>query len=413
MKTLNNKKFTFFDKDLSMPNPIPEEGIKKAVELLETGNLYRYTCSTPEESEVSLFEKEFAEFTGARFALGVNSCGSALYISLLSVGVKPGDDVLLSAFTYTAVPSAIINANANPVLIECNENYCIDLTDLKKKITPKTKVLILSHMRGHVSEMDAVVEICQKNGICLIEDCAHSVGATYGGLHTGRFGAIGCFSTQSHKMLNSGEGGVLITDNEELIAKAILYAGSQETFWKKHFIQSQYLEKYQESIPNISMRMSNLTAAVLRAQIPYIKKWVLEYQEKYDALVTIISKSEFIAVPDQNKKVNRGPDTIQFNLKNFNAAEAERFVNILNQGGIGIKSFRSERNPRYYKNWKYINGIEKIHLPQTDNILQFACDMRLPLWLTMKDIETIGNSILQVINIIVEERRSASKVLGF
>ena len=210
--------------DLHSMNPIPEAGIRRSTELMESGVLYRYSCDGPEGSEVALLEKEFAEFVGARFALAVNSCGSAMYLSLLCLGVKPGDKVLSNAFTYTAVPSTIVHAGAQPVLVETTRDYCLDTDDLRRKITSETRVLLLSHMRGHVSEMDDVVEICEAEGVELVEDCAHSHCITYNGIHTGLFGVAGCFSTQSHKMMNSGEGGILVTDDEEIIAKSILYA---------------------------------------------------------------------------------------------------------------------------------------------------------------------------------------------
>lgn len=392
-------------KKLSSTNPVPDDGITSAVNVMKAGNMYRYTCSVPEESEVALFERDFARYTGAKFALGVNSCGSALYIALLAVGVKPGDHVLLSAFTYTAVPSAIVNANAVPVLVGCNKNYGVDIKDLKQKITNKTKIFVLSHMRGHVSDMDEVVTICKDNNIVLIEDCAHAVGARYKNKHTGRFGKIGCFSTQSHKMMNSGEGGILITDDEEIIAKAILYSGSQEKFWERHFVKSSYLPHLQEKIPNISVRMSSITAVILRSQIPHIDRWVKEYIEKYNYLVGIISKSKFIYAPQEDENVHRGPDTIQFNIRNISEQGLKKIIALLESKGIIIKVFGSKGNPRNYRSWKYIDGIERISLPETDNILKFACDLRLPLGLTKKDIEYIGVSIFNVVQEIAEEER--------
>jgi dTDP-4-amino-4,6-dideoxygalactose transaminase len=388
----------FLNKNLLSPNYIPEEGIRKAEEVLNSGILYRYTCERPEESEVSMLEKEFADYIGAKFALAVNSCGSAIYISLLSVGVKNGDDVLLSSFTYTAVPSAIVHAGANPILVECNDDYCVDIDDLKRKITSRTKVFILSHMRGHISDMYEVKKVCEQNNIILIEDCAHTVGAFFDGIHTGKFGKVGCFSTQSHKLMNSGEGGILITDDEEIIAKVVLYSGSQETFWRKHFVSSDYLPKLQEYIPNFSLRMSNLTACIIRSQIKYIDDWVEQYIRKYKLLCKILSTYKNIFIPAEDPRIKRGPDTIQFNLVNCSESQLNQFCNILNSKGINIKAFGSLGNPRYYKSWKYINNIEKIELPKTDSILKYACDIRLPLWLNDDDIVNIGQIILDTVD---------------
>ncbi len=372
---------------------------------MKSGNLYRYSCSTPEESEVSLLEKEVSEYLGLRFAVAVNSCGSALYIALLCAGVKPGDKVLMPAFTYTAVPSAIVHAYATPVLVECRDNYCIDPEDLKKKITPDTKVLLLSHMRGHVADMDKIVDICQTNNICLIEDCAHSLGVLWNNIPTGNFGKIACFSTQSHKMMNSGEGGLLATNDDLVITKAILYAGSQENFWQRHFAKTNYFEELQNYIPNLSMRMSNLTAAIIRTQIPYIEQRVKNFNEKYFALESIISNSKYIDVPKQYPQVRIASDTIQFNLKHFDREEVIEFFKIIKMEGIPIKIFGYLDNPRYFPSWKYLGNVNDLpytyNLPYTKDFLCYACDLRLPSCLTMNDISVIGDTILRVIQYMV------------
>ena len=386
--------------------PIPDPGVKRTLELMQKGTLYRYSCSSPEGSEAALLEKEFAEYVGSRFALTTNSCGSAIYIALLCLGVKPGDKVLSSGFTYTAVPSAIVHAGAEPVLVESTRDYCIDISDLHRKITPETKVLLLSHMRGHISEMDQIVDICETNGVHLIEDCAHSHCATYDGVHTGRFGAVGCFSTQSHKMLNSGEGGILITDDEDIIAKAILYAGSQETFWRKHFFVSTSLEeklaKYQEVIPNLSMRMSNTAAAMVRSQIPLLENWAEIYNRNYNALVEILSDSKYIELPEPNPKIRRAPNTIQFNLLQMDDQQVNAFLDYLKPYGIDIKMFGAKGNPRFFKSWRYIKDIESVHLPHTEKLLNFSCDLPLPLSLTPEDIGLLGNKILEALGEVVK-----------
>ncbi|VFN05923.1 MAG: dTDP-4-amino-4,6-dideoxygalactose transaminase, partial [Candidatus Kentron sp. G] len=319
-----------------------------------------------------------------------------MYIALRSLGVKPGDPILTSAFTYTAVPSAIIHAGAIPVLVDCTENYGTDIEDLKRKITSKTKILLISHMRGHLSDMEAVTNLCEEHSITLIEDCAHSLGTRYDGVHTGLFGKAGCFSTQSHKMINAGEGGFLVTNDEEIYAKCLLYSGSQEKFWQRHFFQSRYLEPYQEYIPNISMRMSNLAACILRPQLHLIDEWIETYRKNYNALVDIVSRSDYFYVPVTDSRVRRGPDTFQFNLKNVTVEQRERFLALLTHEGIPIKAFGAEGSPRFFKSWKYIDDIEDIRLPQAERILPFACDIRLPLSLAADDIRTIGAVLLSV-----------------
>jgi perosamine synthetase len=157
-------------------SPVPEEGIESAVELMRNGGMFRYASEDPETSAAAILEREFAIFTGVKFALGLNSCSSAILLALKVSGVKSGDRVLVPAFTFTAVPAAVVNLGATPVLVECNGNYKVNVDDLRRKITSDTRVLLLSHMRGHMSDMDRIVDICNERGVTLIEDAAHAIG---------------------------------------------------------------------------------------------------------------------------------------------------------------------------------------------------------------------------------------------
>ncbi|MGA9602952.1 MAG: aminotransferase class I/II-fold pyridoxal phosphate-dependent enzyme, partial [Methyloceanibacter sp.] len=143
---------------------------------MRTGKLFRYSDSQPEDSEVAWLEHDFAEYLGSRHALAVNSCSVAIELALIACGVEPGSKVLVPGFTFTAVPSAIVMLHAIPVFVECTEDYRLDIDDLRRKITSETRVLLLSHMRGHISDMDAITELCTAHGVTLIEDAAHALG---------------------------------------------------------------------------------------------------------------------------------------------------------------------------------------------------------------------------------------------
>ncbi|CAM9091076.1 unnamed protein product, partial [Ascophyllum nodosum] len=171
-----------FKKDFSQPMHVPEESINLVVDVLRSGRLNRYSCASAETSQVAKLEEEFAATTGSKYALGVNSCSSAILIGLISCGVKAGDEVLSNAFTFTAVPSAILRIGAKPVLVECLDNWTMDLDDLEEKASAGTaKVLLLSHMRSKVCDMDRLLEICDKHELTLVEDCAHALGVTWRG----------------------------------------------------------------------------------------------------------------------------------------------------------------------------------------------------------------------------------------
>ena len=213
-----------FRKDFNQQEPISDSAISRAVKVMHSGKLHRYNVSLDEFSEVAMLEQEYASYMGMKYCLACASCGSAMYLALKSMGVQPGDTVLCNAFTLAPVPGMIENAGANIGLVEIRDDYTIDLDYLEQKArSHSAKWLLLSHMRGHITNMDRVMSICQEYGLVLIEDCAHTMGARWDGRKSGSFGHVSCFSTQTYKHINSGEGGLLVTNDAQVIARAILF----------------------------------------------------------------------------------------------------------------------------------------------------------------------------------------------
>ncbi len=412
-----------FTKQFTSSDSIPKEGIENAIKLMQQGELYRYAYGNlaveDEESlvgEVARLEAEFSRYTGHKYAVAVNSCGSAMFLALKAAGVKYDDKVFTNAFSFTAVPSSIIHAGGIPVYVECNRQYIIDLDDFAAKIeaNPDTKYFLLSHMRGHISDLDKIKELCDRAGIFLIEDCAHSLGAQW--YHqklekykqTGHHSKIACFSTQSYKLLNSGEGGFVATDDEEIAVYCTLAAGSYEKYYKKHIsVPSDELlfENLKLNVPNFSMRMSNLTAAVLRAQIKFLPEKIAEYNEKYNQLVNLLSHVKNIEIPPPLPEVFRVGSSIQFNLIGLDISEIQEFISNLTQKGIKIQIFGHEDNSRYFRNWRY-SFKELPELQQTESILSAACDVRLPLSFDSDDINLLGYIIKDTLyKILKKENR--------
>ena len=217
-----------FDKPFTRQEPIPEAAIERAVEILRSGRLHRYNTAAGEISEAALLESEFADWQGARFCLATASGGQALQIALRAIGVRPGAKVLANAYTLAPVPGAIYAAGGVPVLVEIDEEWHTDLDDLRAKAEATgAQYFMLSHMRGHIADMDNICAICDELEITVIEDCAHTMGAKWKGIRSGNFGRIACFSTQTYKHLNSGEGGLLTTDDPEVAARAVIASGSE------------------------------------------------------------------------------------------------------------------------------------------------------------------------------------------
>ncbi|MEO1001297.1 MAG: aminotransferase class I/II-fold pyridoxal phosphate-dependent enzyme, partial [Pseudomonadota bacterium] len=181
-------------------DPIPEAARAAVAVLLETGRLHRYAGPGGEPGQATLLEREFAAWQGSRYCLAVTSCGQAMQIALRAAGVAPGDPVLMNAFTLAPVPGAIAAVGGRPVLVEIDAALTIDMDDLARKAEASgARVLLLSHMRGHLCDMDRLMELARRLDLSVIEDCAHTMGAHWGATRSGNFGLAACFSTQSYK----------------------------------------------------------------------------------------------------------------------------------------------------------------------------------------------------------------------
>lgn len=368
-------------------------------DVLNREKLFRYDCDHPVESEASLFEKKFAETVGSTYAVAMNSCSSALYVSLLCAGVRPGDKVAVPAFTFIAVPSAIVHAGAQPVLIEVDENYVMDLEDFERKVqSGEVRVLLLSYMRGRVPDLDKVIALCNHYDITLLEDSAHSLGILWNGVQTGTLGLAGAFSAQSYKIIDSGEGGILVTNSKKLAFKAMLYAGCYEHNWKKHFDtqeDEEYLKKMTSSIPAYNFRMSNITAALLTPQLDNIQERVQFLNEKYERLTGILSKSKYIRIPVFTAGIRPAADSIQWEFEGLNAEEIASVRKILIKKGIKIEVFTGS-NARCFWNWTFFTQNERCSF--TKDLLQRTVDMRLRLFLSTEEIDQMAQHILESID---------------
>ncbi|NPV09638.1 MAG: DegT/DnrJ/EryC1/StrS family aminotransferase [Anaerolineae bacterium] len=202
---------------------IGEEEKQAVLEVLESRNLFRYYGPTRAPSKVAAFEKAFASHMDSTYALGVSSGTGALHTALVALGVGPGDEVIVPAYTFIASAAAVIAANAIPVIAEVDDSLTMDPVDLERKITPHTKAIMPVHMRGAPCDMDAIMSLAQRHDLLVIEDVAQSDGASYGGKRLGTFGDVGCFSLQYHKIITSGEGGVVLTDDKRLYDRARMF----------------------------------------------------------------------------------------------------------------------------------------------------------------------------------------------
>jgi len=384
-----------FTGSFTQQEPIPEEGIEAAIAVLRHGRLHRYNTAPGEISETALLEEEFAALTGAKYCLAVASGGYAMGCALRAVGVRAGDPVLSNAFTLAPVPGAIAALGAQPVLVEVTEDLTIDLAHLEVQAQASgAKVLLLSHMRGHVCDMEALMALCDRMGIAVIEDCAHTMGATWRGIHSGRHGKVAAYSMQTYKHINSGEGGFLITDDAEIAARAILLSGSYMLYARHRAAPPpEAFEAIRLDMPNVSGRMDNLRAAILRPQLPLLADRVARWGDLYRALETGLDATPGLRlIPRPPHEVYVG-SSFQFLLPDWSPGRIKALIARCAARGVELKWFGAPDPMAFtsrYDHWRYADPAP---LPRTDRILAGLIDMRVPLTFSPADCALIARII--------------------
>jgi dTDP-4-amino-4,6-dideoxygalactose transaminase len=376
---------------------------------MKTGRLYRYNVANAEESVVSLCEKEIADYTGHKYCVALNSCGSALMLLLKTTGLQHGDKVLSNAFTFGAVPSAIEHAGGKVIYVESTMDMIIDVEDMDRKLTanPDCKHVMISHMRGKVADMTTIKTLCDRHCCILLEDCAHSLGVRYKDQHSGHVGVACAISSQSYKMINSGEGGFLLTDDPDIAARAAVYAGAYEALASKHLTvpSKEFFKDYPNSLPNYSLRMSQLAAAVIRPQIltleGRIEKYNLRYHELEKELVDRVG--EYISIPKLFPEVSRMVhDSFQFNLdERFTPKMVQEFLNECSEHGLPVELFGHKSNARNFRNWGFAPAEES--LPKTEKMLERACDIRMPLMWDDEDFDDMADVIVESLGKVLSD----------
>jgi dTDP-4-amino-4,6-dideoxygalactose transaminase len=383
--------------DLTQQEPIPQAGIDAALALMASGRLHRYGEVGGVPSEVSLLEQDFAREVGARYCVAMNSCGSTMFVALKAAGVKPGDRVLTNCFTLAPVPGAIAHAQAEPVLVDVTDDYLIDLADLERNIAASgARTLLLSHMRGHICNMERLTALCRRQGVQVIEDCAHTMGAAWNGRLTGRWGRAGCFSLQSYKHANAGEGGLLVCDDDDLAAQAILLSGSY-MLYHSHLARpaDEVFERWKLRTPNLSLRMSNLPAALARPQLGAVLRERCErWNQRYRWLAQALDGAAHIQLPARDPKEQFVASSLQFSVVGLEHKRIAAFIAGCAQRGVHVKWFGAEAPAGFtsvWAHWQYMGAAQQ--LTNAARVLGGLCDLRLPLTLSHDDCLAIAKAL--------------------
>jgi dTDP-4-amino-4,6-dideoxygalactose transaminase len=391
-------------RDLTEPEAIPEAGIARAIELMRSGRLFRYGEMGADQLDVSLLEQEFAAFTGRKYCVAVNSGGCAIFLALKVAGVQPGDRVLVNGFTLAPVPGAIVHANAAPVIVEITRDFVIDPEDLRRKArASRAKVLLLSHMRGHLADMGAVSAVCREEGIAMIEDCAHAMCASWNGKAIGTFGVAAAFSAQTYKHLNAGEGGFLVLDDAAMAARAILHSGSY-MLHQQHLSSPgpEALAAAAVSTPNFSMRMTALAAAMLRPQLAELPRRVARWNMIHDRIATGLRRSQHVAVPQRDGGQVFSATSVQFSMPGLSPQEIEAVLAACKGRGLPIKWFGAAEQAGFTsapRHWRYAG--EQGTLAATHQVLATLCDIRTPVTLGDDECDLIAEIVREAIDGVI------------
>jgi dTDP-4-amino-4,6-dideoxygalactose transaminase len=372
-----------------MPGPgmdiIGDEEKKALLEVIESGYLYRYgDLSDPKfKAKVWNLEQDFAKKIGSKYSLAVTSGTTALLTAIWTLGIGPGDEVIVPGYTFIASITSIIFSRAIPVLAEIDETLTLDPKDVRKKITPRTKAIMLVHMLGNPGHLDEFTKIANKNNIFLIEDCAQALGGTFNGKYLGTFGKIGTFSLNVYKTITAGDGGMVVTDDEELYKRAFSIHD------QGHLPLRQGVEQGKRTILGLNFRMNELTAAVAEAQLKkldYIKNKLHENKQRLKKILSEIKEIEFRRVLDDQGDVGT---LLTFFMPTIQSAErlankigcttvAKSGWHVYNnmEHVLGKMTVTSEGCPftcPYYKGPEinYYKGM----LPQTDDLLSRAINI--------------------------------------
>src|SRR5919107_4192009 len=329
------------------------------------------------------FESNLKDYLEVKHVIAVNSGTAALHAALLAAGVKQGDEVLLPSFTFVATANSVVAAGAKPIFVDVNrEDYTIDASDLRAKITKNSKAIIPVHLYGHVSDMDEIIELAAEHSIDIIEDACQSLGSTYKKKQTGPFGLMGCSSMYASKVLTSGEGGAVTTNDDNLADKL------------KMIRNHGMVEGYDTRIFGLNLRLPELSAAIAKVQMKKITK-MLELRRRNAELLTklllpIAAKAELkLPHEDKEKKFNWYLYTVALERNNIRDKIKDKMI----EDKIGATVYYNppvHKTP-YYE--KMISSEANLLLTNTNWASEHVLSLPVHPLITEMDIERIENSL--------------------
>lgn len=368
---------------------IEDEEIEEVIKTLKSG----WLGTGP---KVHQFEEMFKEYKSSRFAMALNSCTAALHLSMLAIGIKPGDEVIVPTMTFAATANAVIHAGGKPVFADCEKGTMnIDPLDIERKITSKTKAIVPVHFAGRACNMDAIMDIAKRHNLKVVEDCAHAIETEYHGKKAGTFGDIGCFSFYVTKNIVTGEGGMGITNNEEYAnqIKILGLHGMTKDAWKR-FGDSGY-KHYQVVHAGYKYNMMDIQAAIGIHQMPRIDKYWRRRQEIWnrynDAFRDLPVFTPASVEPDTRHAYHLYSlllDIDKLKISRDDFLDAMTKWNI----GVGVHYIALHLHPYYQDAF----GYEKGDFPNAEWISERTVSLPLSAKLSDEDVEDVIGAVKRI-----------------
>ena len=350
---------------------VGKEEISVVSSILRAGALT--SASNQGGKHVQAFEKSVASFVKSKYAIAVSSGTAALQAALYALDIKKGDEVLVPSFTFVATANAIVSTGAKPVFVDIlKENYTIDSDDLQKKITRKTRAIIPVHLYGNIANVKRLSEISKKYNLPIIEDAAQSLGSKYGGKHTGTFFEMGCYSMYPSKVMTSGEGGFIVTNNKKLRDKLLMI--------RNHGMTHGHTRAF-----GLNLRLSEISAAIATIQMKKLPNFLKSRKKNAELLSKLISDLD-VELPQHQKNEN-----VNWYLYTIAAKKRDKLLKKLNEKGIGAVSYYTtpvHKTPHYKL---------KTKLPVTDWAASHVVSLPIHPKVTQKNIEFIAKTMRDIL----------------
>lgn len=389
-----------------------QEEKKEINDVLETGVFFRFNHDAQRNGiwKAKEFEAEVAKLVGAKFAHAVSSGSTAVSCALAAAGIGAGDEVIVPPFTYIASVEAVIFAGALPVFAEIDETLCLSAEGIKKAITPKTKAVLLVHMCGQMAQMDQIMEVVKEHNLVLVEDAGQAMAASYQGTSTGLFGKTGCYSFDFFKIATAGEGGVIVTNDEN----AYKLADNYSDHGHDHQGNNRGMENH--PVLGFNYRISELHAAIGLVQtrrVPMIREVNNKHKKQLMNQLGKINGVSFATIPDAN-----GDSATFLNMLLPNTDIAMKVVDEFNKNGIAGFNYWFTNMYHFINQWNHIKegkvaaktnvqllgapqDYQNLNLPKTQETIGRLISFGIKATWTEKEVEELATKMSTAINAVL------------